>query len=135
MTFYIETYGCQMNVSDSDNIRLLLVNHGYTECNDEKEADIVILVTCAVRQSAEDRITGRLGYYKSIKEKNNLILIIVGCIAQEKGKTLLTESSVIDLVIGTQSLHGIPQYIQQFILDKKPQVYDSASYVFLPEAL
>ena len=84
--YFLRTYGCQMNVHDSEEIAGMLENLGYTACDYEEEADLVILNTCAIRENAHDKVFGFLGRCKHIKEttNKNLKICLCGCMAQEE---------------------------------------------------
>lgn len=90
--YYIFTYGCQMNESDSERLAHQLETAGYTNTENFKEADLIILNTCCVRETAEHKIYGRIGELKHLKEKNkNLIIAITGCMAQKTRRICLNE--------------------------------------------
>ncbi|MDE6142071.1 MAG: tRNA (N6-isopentenyl adenosine(37)-C2)-methylthiotransferase MiaB, partial [Bacilli bacterium] len=83
--YFIKTYGCQMNVHDSEEISGLLENLGYTKVESEMEADLIVLNTCAIRENAHDKVFGFLGRCKHIKkEKKDIMIVLCGCMAQEK---------------------------------------------------
>src|SRR5271170_2406518 len=87
---YVETFGCQMNKSDSEHMLGLLDEIGYTQTLDQKSADLLLLNTCAIREGAEDKVFSYLGYWKKIKANNPDTLIAVGgCVAQDAGSSLL----------------------------------------------
>ncbi len=111
-SFFIETYGCQMNKADSAEIIDALKNAGYVEATDNQKADIIIINTCSVRQSAENRIWGRLGFYKNIKSKKDILLLLIGCMAQRLGYDLLNLKDYIDIIVGVQSISLIPEIIK-----------------------
>ncbi|HBE01159.1 MAG TPA: tRNA (N6-isopentenyl adenosine(37)-C2)-methylthiotransferase MiaB [Spirochaetia bacterium] len=131
MTFFIEVYGCQMNVSDADNIRKMLAGCGHTETEHEEAAQIIILLTCAVRSSAEERIQGRLGYFKNKKKSRNFLLIFCGCIAEEKKGGILGAYPFIDLVIGTSELHNLPSAIAETEKISGQKIFTGDDYHFL----
>ncbi|MEK6796679.1 MAG: tRNA (N6-isopentenyl adenosine(37)-C2)-methylthiotransferase MiaB [Spirochaetota bacterium] len=95
-TFFIETYGCQMNKADSASIRALLIERGMHESNEASSSDVVIINTCVVREHAEERIYGRLGHYRHIKERINprLKVVITGCISRFSRERLISEYEV-----------------------------------------
>lgn len=100
--FFIETYGCQMNLADSFEIRRLLEGKGLSYVENESDADVVIINTCSVRETAEERVMGRLGYLKGLKEKKpDLRIFITGCMAQNLGKELFERAPHINGVFGT----------------------------------
>ncbi len=112
--FYLETFGCQMNVVDSERIVGLLDDIGYHQVEDPEQADLILLNTCAVRDKAVRKAYGHLGRFKPMKErKPGLILGMGGCIAQQEGKQLLEEFSYLDLVFGTHNVHRLPEMVQQ----------------------
>ena len=112
--FYLETFGCQMNVVDSERIVDLLGGIGYQRVADPAQADLILLNTCAVRDKAVRKAYGHLGRFKPLKERNpGLILGMGGCIAQQEGKQLLEEFSYLDLVFGTHNVHRLPEMVQQ----------------------
>ncbi len=112
--FYLETFGCQMNVVDSERIVGLLDEIGYYQVEEPEQADLILLNTCAVRDKAVRKAYGHLGRFKPMKErKPGLILGMGGCIAQQEGKQLLEEFSYLDLVFGTHNVHRLPEMVQQ----------------------
>jgi len=112
--FYLETFGCQMNVVDSERIVGLLDEIGYHQVEEPEQADLILLNTCAVRDKAVRKAYGHLGRFKPMKErKPDLILGMGGCIAQQEGKQLLEEFSYLDLVFGTHNVHRLPEMVQQ----------------------
>lgn len=112
--FYLETFGCQMNVVDSERIVGLLDDIGYHQVEEPEQADLILLNTCAVRDKAVRKAYGHLGRFKPFKErKPELIIGMGGCIAQQEGKQLLEEFSYLDLVFGTHNVHRLPEMVQQ----------------------
>ena len=113
--YFIRTYGCQMNVHDSEEIAGILENLGFVETDSEETADIVILNTCAVRENAHDKVFGFLGRCKHIKETKNkdLLICLCGCMAQEKSviDEIMTKHKYIDLVFGTHNIHELPNIL------------------------
>ena len=110
--FYIETFGCQMNVSDSEKIACLLNGIGYGHTRDPSLADLIILNTCSVRAKAEQKVYSRLGRFKAFKSRNRrLILGVGGCVAQQEGERLLGNVPYLDFVFGTHNLHMLPQMV------------------------
>ncbi len=97
--FYIETYGCQMNIAESNALALMLEKASYIMASDPSEADVVILNTCSVRNSAESRIWGRLGFYRHLKSEHSFILILTGCMGQRLGQEAKKEAPQIDYVV------------------------------------
>jgi len=112
--FYLETFGCQMNVVDSERIVDLLDGIGYHRVDEPEEANLILLNTCAVRDKAVRKAYGHLGRFKPLKEKDpSLILGMGGCIAQQEGKQLLEEFPYLDLVFGTHNVHRLPEMVLQ----------------------
>ena len=107
---YIETYGCQMNVSDSELMFGVLRREGYVRTDDPAEADVLLVNTCAVRDHAEQRVLGRMGELKRYKRPGD-VLGVVGCMAQRLGAKLLERVPQVDLVIGPDGYRGLPELI------------------------
>src|SRR3989442_6771126 len=107
---YIETYGCQMNVSDSELMLGVLGRDGYVRTDDPALADVLLVNTCAVRDQAEQKVLSRLGELKLYKRRDN-VLGVVGCMAQRLGPRLLERVPQVDLVIGPDGYGGLPQLI------------------------
>ena len=113
---YIKTYGCQMNERDSQAVAALLRNKGYSIVEEEATADVILLNTCSVREQAEQKAIGKAGYITAKKRKKpNLILGILGCMAQNKGESLVDTLPDLDLVIGTQKFHRVPDHLDNII--------------------
>jgi tRNA-2-methylthio-N6-dimethylallyladenosine synthase len=105
----IETFGCQMNVNDSEKIAALLLEEGYVRTTDMHEADLLILNTCSVRAKAEERVYGQLATYRGLKRRRpGMILGVGGCVAQQEGERLLERLPHLDFVFGTHTLHLLP---------------------------
>lgn len=121
MKFIIETYGCQMNVSDSELVSSILVEAGWDETRDIEEADLILLNTCSVRQHAEDKVLGRISTEKSRKILNPKLKIgVLGCMAQRVGKGLLGKGSGVDFVVGVDQYKALPSILAKehgFITD------------------
>lgn len=107
---YVETYGCQMNVADTELIVGQLGREGYTLTDDPAESDLLLVNTCAVRDNAEQRVVGRLGELKRHK-RPGVVLGVVGCMAQRLGATLLDEAPHVDLVVGPDGYRGLSDLI------------------------
>ena len=109
---YIETYGCQMNFADTEIVLGVLNNHGFGTTNDYKNADVVLLNTCSIRDNAEQRIYGRLGNFKNLKASNpNLVIGIIGCMAERLRKDLIEDKKIVDIVVGPDEYRRIPEFI------------------------
>jgi len=107
-TFYIQTFGCQMNVYDSERIAILLEEQNYKRVNTPEEADLVFINTCSVREKPEQKLFSALGRWRQIKKKNpRLILGVGGCVAQQEGEGLLERFPYLDFVLGTKELQSL----------------------------
>src|SRR5256886_316779 len=107
---YIETYGCQMNVSDSELMLGVLGRDGYVRADDPAQADVVLVNTCAVRDHAEQKVLPRMGELKRLKRPGS-VLGVVGCMAQRLGPRLLERVPQVDLVVGPDGYRGLPELI------------------------
>ena len=115
--YYITTYGCQMNLHESEKIAGILSEMGYTLAENEQSADIVVFNTCCIRENAEDRAEGNIGALKRFKQKNkNMIIAVGGCMTQQKGyaEELKAKMPYIDIIFGT---HNLEQF--RALLEKK----------------
>lgn len=110
--FYLETFGCQMNVVDSERIVDLLQKIGYRQVESAESAELILLNTCSVRDKAERKVYGHLGRFKPLKERNpSLILGVGGCVAQQEGEKLLEKLPYLDIVFGTHNVHKLPEMV------------------------
>jgi len=110
--FFLETYGCQMNVSDSEIVTALLQKEGYKSASSPAEADVILINTCAIRENAEDRVRVRIKDFKSVKKNNpGLIIGILGCMAERLKTKLLEEEHLVDLVVGPDAYRSLPGLI------------------------
>lgn len=109
---FIETYGCQMNVADSEVVAAIMEMDGYTITEDDKEADAIFVNTCSIRENAEQKVLQRLEYFKSIKRKNNedLIIGVLGCMA-ERVKSDLIDKHKVDIVVGPDAYLDLPNLV------------------------
>lgn len=115
MKYYIHTYGCQMNIHDSEKIAGILRDMGYDECNSPEEADVVVFNTCCIRETAEKKIYGHIGQMKKLKRKKpNLIVAVCGCMSQQEGASEHIRQSYpfVDVVLGTGNLNMLRQGIE-----------------------
>jgi tRNA-2-methylthio-N6-dimethylallyladenosine synthase len=109
---YIETYGCQMNVADSELVMGILKSYGYSFTKEITDADVIFLNTCSIRENAEQRIYGRLGNLKNLKsEKPNLIVGVLGCMAERLRQDLIEEKKIVDIVVGPDEYRSLPEFI------------------------
>ena len=112
-SFFIETYGCQMNVADSELIRGMLIKEGLKPSDDIENADIIFVNTCAIREHAEDKVHSRLGFYNKLKKDNPEIIIgVLGCMAQNLKDNILQNKTFVDIVLGPDSYRKIIDLIQ-----------------------
>lgn len=125
LSYSIFTMGCQLNENDSEKICGMLEKMGYSKTEDMKQADFVVFNTCCVRENAEDKLFGKIGEMKRVKEQKGTIIAIGGCMMQEKHITQkLHESySFVDILFGTHTLHKLPEDVYH-ILEKRQQVED-----------
>lgn len=118
---YLETYGCQMNVSDSERISSTLAGRGFEMTTDESDADIVILNTCSVREKAEQKLYTRVGNFRNSGRPKPMIGV-TGCVAQLEGETLFKKIAGVDFILGTQATGRVADVIEETIQDQKPVV-------------
>ena len=112
---YLETYGCQMNVSDSEIVAAVLREHGFGLTRNPEEADVVLLNTCAIRDNAEQKIRHRLDYFRAQKRKRNkdLKIGVLGCMAERLRERLLEQERLVDLVVGPDAYRDLPRLLQE----------------------
>ena len=123
--YFIKTYGCQMNVHDTENIKAILEDMGYTESSSFEKADFILLNTCAIRENAHNKVFGMIGRIKHLKEeREDIIAGICGCMAQEEGvvSEILSKYRFLDLVFGTHNIHELPLIIEKCLNSKKLEV-------------
>ena len=110
--YYIQTFGCQMNVHDSEQIAVLLREAGYECAGDAQQADLIILNTCSIREKAAQKVYSQLGRLSDIKRRNpRLIIGVGGCLAQQWGGKFLKKAPCLNLVFGTNNIHRLPELI------------------------
>lgn len=112
---YIKTHGCQMNEYDSSRMRdLLEESHDLVPTEDPEEADVILLNTCSIREKAQEKVFHQLGRWKHLKKKNpNLIIGVGGCVASQEGEEIGKRAPYVDLVFGPQTLHRLPEMMEQ----------------------
>ncbi len=111
---YIKTYGCQMNVYDSERIAEALASDGYEQTQDQSEADMVLLNTCHIREKAAEKVYSDLGRLKPLHdEKPDLKIAVAGCVAQAEGAEIMRRQPMVDLVVGPQTYHRLPAMMEQ----------------------
>ena len=124
-SYYVKTYGCQMNVHDSENIKAILEMMGFTESLDMDKADLILLNTCAIRENAHNKVFGMIGRLKHMKEqRDDIITGVCGCMAQEEVvvNEILDKFSFLDFVFGTHNIHELPWILNKAIQNKKIEV-------------
>ena len=110
---FIKTYGCQMNVYDSERMASALAASGYDETNDQAEADLILLNTCHIREKAAEKVYSELGRLKDLKtDKPDLKIGVAGCVAQAEGAEIIRRQPAVDLVVGPQSYHNLPRLLR-----------------------
>ncbi len=119
--YYILTMGCQLNENDSEKLIGIMEEMGYTKSDDIKNADLYVINTCCVRENAEEKLFGKLGELKKIKENKNIIIAIGGCMMQEEHITEKIKKSYpfVDMVFGTHTLHKFPEDLYTAITKNK----------------
>ena len=119
--YYILTMGCQLNENDSEKIAGMLEEMNYIKTENIEAADIYVLNTCCVRENAEEKLFGKLGELKKLKAKNNASIVIAGCMMQEEHiqKKLKQSYPYVDIIIGTHTLHKLPENLYNSILTNK----------------
>src|SRR5918912_130965 len=112
-TYRVRTYGCQMNVHDSERLSGLLEQAGYRAAPEGDDAEVVVLNTCAVRENADNRLYGALGHLKPLKERNRRMRIVVaGCLAQKDRGAIQRRAPWVDVVVGTHALPSLLDLIR-----------------------
>jgi len=131
-TYFVKTYGCQMNEHDSENIRAILEELGFKQSNSIEESDLVILNTCAIRENAHNKVFGLLGRIKHSKENKNVIVGLCGCMAQEESVVdlIIEKYKYIDFVMGTHNIHKLPSILNEVLQNKKViEVYNRPTQI------
>ncbi len=124
-TFFIKTYGCQMNEHDSENIEAFLSYLGFSKVDNYLKADLVWLNTCSIRENAHNKAFGMLGRLKHLKnEKKDLLIGLSGCMAQEVSvvETIMRDYPFVNFVVGTHNLHQLPSIIDKAIVENQQQI-------------
>ena len=129
MKYFIETYGCQMNVHDSERMAGLLEQSGYDRAESDADADLVVINTCSVRERAEDKLYTRLGEIKEMGRElgRKPVVAVTGCVAQQEGEKLIKRSAgVVDVVVGTQQVKLLPMLAKQALSERGSDVARAA---------
>lgn len=117
---FIKTYGCQMNVYDSERMAEALGGKGYTQTANQEEADMILLNTCHIREKAAEKVYSELGRLKPLKDaKPDLKIGVAGCVAQAEGQEIMRRAPIVDLVVGPQTYHRLPQMEEAIQQGKK----------------
>ena len=123
--FYIRTYGCQANERDSETIAGIFKELGFQEAIDYSEADVILLNTCAIRENAEDKVFGELGFLKRLKTNNpDLLLGVSGCMVQQESviNKILQSYQHVDFIFGTHNIHNLPTILYQALIAKEKMI-------------
>jgi len=112
--FYIRTFGCQMNINDTQKMAGMLKTLGYEPTSDWKEADLILVNTCSVREKPDQKVLSALGEFKKVKKENpDAIIGVCGCLAQRAGYEILQKAPFIDMVFGTTNIHHLPKLLEE----------------------
>jgi len=134
-TYFVQTFGCQMNVHDSDRMEEVLGAHGWVRADDARTADVVVLNTCSVREKAEQKLRSEVGRLAILKrDRPELLIAVAGCVAQQEGEKLLAHIPALDLVLGPDNIAELPALLEAQRAGAPPvarTVFDLASPQFL----
>lgn len=115
---YVETYGCQMNFSDSEIVLSILSDFGYNESGDIDNSDVILLNTCSIRENAETKVYTRLGQLQKYKKRNpNLVVGVLGCMAERLRKKLIDELKIVDIIVGPDEYRRVPELIDNVVFN------------------
>src|SRR3954467_4737290 len=136
---YVKSYGCQMNAYDSHRMADLLAPEGYVETSAPENADLIILNTCHIREKAAEKVYSELGRVRQLKESaardgRGVPVAVAGCVAQAEGQEIIRRAPVVDLVVGPQSYHRLPDLLarEQRIVETEFPVEDKFSFLPAP---
>src|SRR5581483_3314421 len=126
---YIKTYGCQMNERDSEAVAAQLVAKGYTLAASEATADVILLNTCSVRDFAEQKAFGKMATLaaETRRERPNVVLGFMGCMAQSRGRELIDQLPDVDLVVGTQKFQRTAEYLDDLVAGRRDKIVEVAA--------
>jgi len=115
--YLIETFGCQMNFHDSERMAGLLEQSGYESTADDRDADVIVINTCSVRERAEEKLFTRLGeiHHQGLETGGRPVVAVTGCVAQQEGKQILKRSKAVDVIVGTQNLKRLPMLVDDAV--------------------
>ena len=122
-SFFIKTYGCQMNSYDSEKVNDLLLFNGFKKAEDLEKTDVAILNTCHIREKASEKLysdLGRLSIFKKNKEKlgKKFSIVVMGCVAQAEGEEIISRNNSVDYVVGPQNIQVIPNLLKKKSFEK-----------------
>src|SRR5688572_8516087 len=109
--FHIETFGCQMNVNDSEKVAGLLLAEGHRGAEGAAVSDFVFINTCAVREKASEKLFHALGRLQKLKDRRDLVIGVGGCVAQLQGRAILERAPQVDLLVGTHNVSRVPELL------------------------
>lgn len=142
---YIKTYGCQMNVYDSVKMQDLLYPFGYEPTENIEDADVIILITCHIREKAAEKTYSELGRIKKLQDTrkkqglNSAIIVVAGCVAQAEGEEIFSRAPYVDIVVGPQSYYNLPELISKVVRHEKHLIdldfVEEAKFDNLPKQL
>jgi len=134
---YLETFGCQMNVADSDRMELLLFHSGFTRTSHKEDADLILINTCSIREKAEQKVFSLFGNMKPLKDSNpDLVFALAGCLAQQEQEFLLKRIPGLDLIIGPDAIEDIAHAVNRVAIEQKPIIwteFDDKKNYSIPE--
>jgi tRNA-2-methylthio-N6-dimethylallyladenosine synthase len=140
---HVKSFGCQMNVYDSHRMADTLAPEGFTETATPEDADLVILNTCHIREKAAEKVYSEIGRIRELKEAaardgRQMIIAVAGCVAQAEGKEIIRRAAAVDLVVGSQNYHRLPQMIARArlgerVVDTEFPVEDKFELLAAPE--
>ena len=134
LKYYINTMGCKLNENDSEKISGMLSKMGYIETNTFEDANLVVFNTCCIRENAEEKVFGKLGELKHIKEKNNMVICFAGCMSQEPHVIEKIKKSyhLVDIIFGTHNLYKFPEMLYRKLTNRKKviDVWDIDGEIF-----
>jgi tRNA-2-methylthio-N6-dimethylallyladenosine synthase len=135
-TFVVETYGCQMNVHDSERISGLLINAGYTQALTDTQPDLVVFNTCAVRENADNKLYGNLSFLAPRKKSDpNFQIAVGGCMAQKDQDAIIKRAPYVDVVFGTHNIGSLPTLLERARIEEASQVEIKESLEHFPSTL
>jgi tRNA-2-methylthio-N6-dimethylallyladenosine synthase len=112
-TFYLETFGCQMNVHDSEKVAGVLMARGYRPVDTHQDADVILYNTCSIREKAAQKVFSRLGAFRKGRGNEEKIIAVLGCVAQQEGERFFERAPQVSLVCGSASYPQLPELLAQ----------------------